>query len=162
MRPSATFSFFILLALLGSVLGQTKGASVKVTIAGGPNAGTYTLQSPVPCVIEPQQGQRPRILKVAVGEAAKVANPKTLGSAIFEIPLAANYPSPLIDIDLIFGEPDKVAADYYVTTLDNAKMGSGTVTVAERATTATLTFQAQTDKGVKFDGVLECYTIRAK
>jgi hypothetical protein len=162
MRLSATFSFLLLLALLGSGLSQTKGASVKVTIAGGPNSGTYTLQSPVPCVIESQQGQRPRTLKVAVGEAAKVANPKTLGSAIFEIPLAAKYPSPLIDIDLIFGEPDKVAADYYVTTLEDPKMGSGTVTVAERGATATLNFQAQTDTGIRFEGVLECHAIRAR
>jgi hypothetical protein len=85
-----------------------------------------------------------------------------LGSAIFEIPLAAKYPSTLIDIDLIFGEPDRVAADYYVTTLDDSKMGSGTVTVAESGATATLTFQAQTDKGIKLEGVLECHAVRAK
>jgi hypothetical protein len=49
-----------------------------------------------------------------------------------------------------------------VTTLEDEKMGSGTVTVAERGATATLNFQAQTDKGVKFEGVLECHSIRAK
>jgi hypothetical protein len=162
MRQRATWSFFLLLVLSRSAFGQANGATVKVTIAGGPNAGTYTLQSPLPCVIEPQQGQRPRALKAAVAEAAKVANPKTLGSAIFEIPLAAKYPSTLIDIDLIFGEPDRVAADYYVTTLGDAKMGNGSVTVAERGATATLSFQAQTDKGIKFEGVLECHAVRAK
>jgi hypothetical protein len=162
MRKSATWSFFLLLALLHPALGQATGATVKVTIAGGPNAGTYTLQSPQPCVIEPQQGERPRTLKAAVGEPAKVANPKTLGNAIFEIPLAAKYPSPLVDIDLMFGEPTRVAADYYVTTLGDEKMGTGTVTVAERGATATLNFQAQTDKGVKFEGVLECHSIRTK
>ena len=161
MRQRATLSVFLLLVLGGSVFGQAR-SSVKVTIANGPNAGTYTLQSPVACVIEPQQGQRPRTLKAAVGEPAKVANPKTLGNAIFEIPLVAKYPSPLIDIDLMFGEPDKVAADYYVTTVADEKMGSGTVTVAERGATATLNFQAQTDKGVKFEGVLECHAIRTK
>jgi hypothetical protein len=155
-------TFLLPLVLVPTVLGQTTGATVKVTIAGGPNAGTYTLQGPVPCMIERQQGERPRTLKAAVAEAAKVANPKTLGNAIFEIPLVAKYPSPLIDIDLIFGEPDNVAADYYVTTLAETKMGSGNVTVAERGATATLTFQAQTDKGVKFEGVLECHAIRAK
>jgi hypothetical protein len=41
-------------------------------------------------------------------------------------------------------------------------MGTGTVTVAERGATATLNFQAQTDKGVKFEGVLECHSIRTK
>jgi hypothetical protein len=161
MRLWATL-VFIPLALVRSVLGQTTGASVKVTISGGPNAGTYALQTPVGCVIEPQQGTRPRTLKAAVGEPAKVANPKTLGSAIFEIPLVAKYPSSLIDIDLIFGEPSNVAADYYVTTLDDAKMGSGTVTVVERGATATLNFQAQTDEGVKFAGVLECHSFRAR
>jgi hypothetical protein len=162
MRQWATVSVLLALVLVGSVVGQTTGATVKVTIVGGPNAGTYTLHGQVPCMIERQQGERPRTLKAAVAEPAKVANPKTLGNALFEIPLVATYPSRLIDIDLIFGELDRVAADYYVTTLDDEKMGSGTVTVAERGASATLTFQAQTDKGVTFEGVLECHAIRVK
>ena len=163
MRPAAKVGSVLLLPVLcGSLHGQGKGASVKATIANGPNAGTYALQAPVPCVVEAQKGERPRTLKVAVGESAKVANPKLLGNAIFEIPLTGKYPSPIVDIDLMFGEPTRVAADYYVTTLEDPKTGSGTVTVVERGTTATLTFQAETDKGVKFSGVLECHTIQAR
>jgi hypothetical protein len=143
---------------------QQHGAAVQVTIAGGANAGTYSLKDSRSCQIDTPKGQRSRTLHAAVSDAAKVANPKTLGNAIFEIPLGtAGSASGLLDIDLIFGEPDKVAADYYVTTVSqNGKQGSGTVTFQERGGGVRLTFQAQTTKGVKFEGVLECFDARTK
>jgi hypothetical protein len=148
----------LLLAGLTPLPGAAQGASVTVTIATGPNAGTYALKDPRGCVIEPKKGTHPRTLKAAVSDASKVANPKALGNAIFELPLTgSSAPSPLLDIDLIFGEPDNVAADYYVTTIsETSKTGTGTVTIDEKAGAVTVKFQAQTAKGVKFQGVLEC------
>ncbi len=159
-RFGTSLSFVLLACLQAPTFGQVKGSSVKATIAGGPNAGTYTLESSEPCEIQAATGQGARILKVAVGEVAKLANPKTLGIAIFEIPLAATYPSPAIDITLAFGPIDNPVADYYVMTLTDEKEGIGTVTVTERGATATLSFQAETAEGVKFQGVLECHEVR--
>jgi hypothetical protein len=130
----------LLLIPLAPTPGTAQGAAVTVTIASGPNAGVYSLKDPRACVIEPQKGTHPRTLKAAVSDAAKVANPKMLGSAVFEIPLATTgAASPLLDIDLICGEPDNVGADYYVTSIsETSKTGRGTVTVKERGATASM------------------------
>lgn len=156
------FASFFLLTCCACQVAAAQGAAVTVTIANGPNAGTYALKDPRACVIEPQKGSHPRTLKATVSDAAKVANHKLLGNVIFEIPLsAAKGPSSLLDIDLIFGEPDNVAADYYVTSIaEDSKTGHGTVTVTEQGTAASMTFQAETAKGVKFQGRLDCAKVK--
>lgn len=161
-RRSLT-SGLALLACLVASSAAAQGATVTVTIASGPNAGSYSLKDPRACVMEPSRGTQSRTLKATVSDSAKVANPKMLGNVIFEIPLAASgVPSPLLDIDLIFGEPDNVAADYYVTTIsEDSKTGRGTVTVNDKGATASLTFQAETAKGVKFQGRLDCAKVRS-
>lgn len=159
------FSLSGCLLLVGSISvglhAQQHGASVKVSIASGPNAGSYTVEGQQPCEIDPSTAKQPRTLKAAVGDPAKVANHRVVGNALFEISLSGAGPLTAIDIDIIFGEPDNVAADYYVTTLPaNEQQGSGIATFKEHGSSATLTFQAQTAKGVRFEGTLECYAIR--
>ncbi len=152
----------LLLTPLTPTLGAAQGANLAFQIRNGPNAGIYILKDPRGCGIEPQNGARPRTLKVTVNDTNRAGSPypKVPVNAVFELPLTgSNHASRMFDIHLVFGGPDSVAQDYHVTTIaDFAKTGTGLVAVDLQAPgdSAVVKFQARTANGVSFIGWIRC------
>lgn len=135
-------------------LGIGSATAMRVTLTGGPKPGTYEKSSDEPTC--------------TVGFASEGA----WGNAASDL----EDKSGLIGIDLIVPKPDAAkggTSDFVMTvylddrldpanqfTLDPANgKGTGTVTIDDRGSTATVTARGETPEGVGIDARIECRQI---
>ena len=111
--PSQLLSFvgLPLTMLATGLLASDVDSAAKLTFASGPNAGTYTLQSDMPCSIGPLVSGDPVGFKARlVSEDLKMSRlsnkPKDLGLIYIRIPnIGSRQHLGELSIDVVFGEP---------------------------------------------------------
>jgi hypothetical protein len=143
------------LAALPAVHAQTT-EKVHLTITGGKSAGTYDAAS-----------DRGGCSAGFTGAGSwgnqfslpKEKDPKKLNSVQLIVPSAKAAASGSHEFYLTvgFGPLMQRAAEYKIDTAK--KIGSGTVTVVDKGSTATVTFDGTTADGVKLHGTIDCMSV---
>ena len=130
--------------------------TVHVVIANGPNAGTYDGET--------DRGGCSAGLTGAGSfgnqfSLPKEKDPKKFNSLQLIVPNAKAAASGTHDFELHvgFGPIIHRSAEYEIVT--GKGKGSGTVTVADHGTTATVSFEGTTAAGVKMHGTIDCKSI---
>jgi hypothetical protein len=130
--------------------------SVHLTVAGGPNAGTYDKST--------DRGGCSSGLtsKGAWGNQLsdpKDADPKHFNSLQLIVPDPKKPHEFLLKVG--FGPLLHRGAEYTVETrpAEKGKSGSGTVTVLDKGATATVNFDAKAADGTRFTGTIDCKSV---
>lgn len=175
--------FSLALAAVATPAGTVK-TGATVTVASGPNAGTYSIESVRPCTISPRDDAEPHGFGVDVDTANREkswlgAQPNELGSVQISIPNIRSAHLGELQIAVVFGDQEsrKTAGPIYsvdtvpegateqVKEVDELlkrggaprkRSGKGGATLADNGPTATLTFWGETAAGVAFKGSIDC------
>lgn len=149
----------ILLVAATSAFSQVK-ETVHLVITGGPNAGTYDSSS--------DRGGCSYGLAGAGSWGNQLSNPKDKDPKHFNslqliVPdaKAASSGTKTFFLSVGFGPLMNRSAEYVVETRPNEKKagGSGVVTVVDKGTTGSVTFDATTGAGVKLRGTIDCKSV---
>lgn len=138
---------------------QSGGETVDLTITGGPNAGKWNASSTRGGCSVGLAG--PGAWGNQLSSSDK--DPKKFNSLQMIVPDAKKAATGTSEFNLSvgFGGLLNRSAEYVVDTRRDAsrKVGSGTVTIADHGTTATVRFTATTADGVKLDGTIDCKAV---
>jgi hypothetical protein len=152
-RAAAFAAAFTLVA--GSQL-DAQSSTIRVTIAGGPHAGTYEMSEQ--CDLRPNSYPAMHIMAFRVG----VLPPKTPSSMEFFAASGKGKPDGFV-VSLIFPGAGGEQARYEIFAIPRELSpsapplrGRGTVTVKQAATGRTATFRGQTKDGVRIEGTVAC------
>lgn len=148
------------LCLLASPAGlraQAVTETIHLVITGGANAGTYDLSPTKGGCSAGLTGEDSFGVTFSINDP----DPKKLESLGIVVPdvKAAAAKTDELEVIASFGPIMHRAAVYTIETrtdVSEKQEGSGTVTVADHGTTATVTFSGQTAAGVKMQGTVEC------
>jgi hypothetical protein len=130
--------------------------SVHLTVAGGPNAGTYDKST-----------DRGGCSSGLVGKGVwgnQLSDPKDKDPKQFNS-LQLIVPDPKkpgeFYVKIGFGPLMHRGAEYVVETrpAEKKKSGSGTVTVLDKGATAAMNFDVKTAQGVKLSGTIDCKSV---
>jgi hypothetical protein len=155
LRTAALLLAPSLLFAIAPARAESVTEVVKVTVTGGPHAGTYEAN--------PTDGG------CSYGLAGKgswgnqysdmVDDPKKLSSVQLIVPDAKKAAAGTANFTLtvMFGSLMKPSAEYTVDTAH--KKGSGKVTVQDNGKTGKVTFAAVTPNGIKLDGTIDCKAV---
>lgn len=131
-------------------------STIRVTIGGGPHAGTYEMSEE--CEVQPNAYPAMHLMAFTVG-AAKPKAPRTME---FILASAKGKPDGFV-VAVVFpieaGEQPRYeiyAIPPELTPSAPSLRGRGTVTVKQTATGKVATFRGQTDDGVKMEGTVDC------
>jgi hypothetical protein len=138
-------------------------SQIEVEVTGGPHAGRYTAKDTVP-------GCSYGVLKAGAwgnAYAPDAQDPKQLSGVQLEVPnsKAAASGTSAFWLDVSFGPILSIAGPggthYDVDTRDPARQtkGEGTVRVADRGSSGTVTFEAKTKEGVGLKGTINCHRV---
>ncbi|MEA2235689.1 MAG: hypothetical protein QOC81_413 [Thermoanaerobaculia bacterium] len=130
--------------------------TIHVVITGGANAGTYDGTTDRGGCSAGMTGKGSWGNQYSL---PKENDPKVLNSVQLIVPSAKAAASGTHDfyLNVAFGRITKRVAEYKVDT--EHKSGSGTVTVADHGSTASVTFDATTAAGVKLKGTIDCKSV---
>ena len=154
MKRSAPLASLLLITATAALAADVK-ETVSVTIAGGPNAGRHEAST--------DKGGCSAGLTGPGSWGNQLSNPKEkdgkkLNSVQLEIP-NAKQPNEF-QLTVAFGPLMNRTATYTVDTRPKGKKaGSGSVTIDDRGSTATVKFAATTADGVKLDGTIDCKSV---
>ncbi len=141
------------LALLAAPRVAAQSGTIRVTIGGGPHAGTYEMSEQ--CELQPDAYPPMHIMAFRTG----VVPPKSPSSMEFFTASAKGKPDGFVvsvifpsgkDRYVIFAIPRETEASAPLPS------GRGTVTVKQTATGPTATFRGETKDGVKMEGTIDC------
>ena len=145
------------LTLIASSHLQAQSSSVRVTIAGGPHAGTYEI--PGECDLTPGKFPSMFIMAFKVG-----AVPPNLPRSIeFFSADGKGKPDGFVVNVLFYPAGKRVAYEIYAIPPElqpppraHQLRGRGSVTVRQTATGRTASFRGQTAEGVRMEGSVDC------
>jgi hypothetical protein len=133
-----------------------QSSTIRVTIAGGPHAGTYEMSEQ--CEVQPDSYPSMHIMAFRVGAVP----PKTPGSMEFFTASKEGRPDGFV-VSMIFPGAGGEQARYQIFAIPRelspsapTLRGRGTVTVKQTATGRTATFRGQTEEGVTMEGTIDC------
>ena len=136
---------------------EAQSSTVRVTLAGGPHAGTYEI--PGQCDLTPGQFPSMFIMAFKVG-----AVPPNLPRSIefFSVD-GKGKPDGFVVNVLFYPAGKRVAYEIYAIPPEQQQpprlhrlRGRGSVTVRQTATGRTATFRGQTAEGVRMEGSVDC------
>jgi hypothetical protein len=174
-----------------SYSGSRVASTARITIAGGPHAGTYTLESKgqglgwdEPCSMpEDKPGSFRGLFQ---GDPRAGRNPRAVSMMQLTVENArSGAASDQIMVAVTFGDGRKRGAEYLVNTITGpaaepdgpeasgevrpvtrpgrqAAAGRGTATLERRDSTAALRFDAETAQGIKLQVAVECPQVATK
>ena len=175
-----------------SYSGSRVASTARITIAGGPHAGTYTLESKgqglgwdEPCSMpEDKPGSFRGLFQSGDPRAGR--NPQAVSMMQLKVENArSGAASDQIMVAVTFGDGRKRGAEYLVNTITGpaaepegpgasgevrpvtlpgrqAAAGRGTATLERRDSTAALRFDAETAQGIKLQVAVECPQVATK
>lgn len=152
-RMTRATAFVAALMLLAAPRLDAQSGTIRVTIGGGPHAGTYEMSEQ--CELQPNSYPSMHIMAFRTG----VVPPKAPATMEFFTASAKGKPDGFVvsvifpsgkDRYVIFAIPREMAASAPLPS------GRGTVTVRQTATGRTATFSGQTKEGVKMEGTIDC------
>lgn len=149
-RPARLAS--LLIALFPFAASAAEIAHAKVTIAGGPNAGSYETST--------ERGGCSTGVTGANSFGVQISNPKEkdgkkLNSVQVDVPDKAK-PAEFM-VQAAFGSVLNRTATYVIDT--RKKKGSGSIAIAEQGATASVKFSGTTADGVKLEGAVDCKSV---
>jgi hypothetical protein len=131
-------------------------STIRVTIAGGPHAGTYEMSEE--CVVQPNAYPAIHLMAFTVG----TSNPKAPSTMEFFLASAKGKPDGFV-VAVAFPKQAGKYPRYEIFAippeLESSApplRGRGTVTVKQTATGKVATFRGQTNEGVKMEGTIDC------
>lgn len=155
VRAAAAAAAF---ALMTAPRVEAQASSIRVTITGGPHAGTYEMAEE--CLVQPDAYPTLHIMAFTIG----AAGPKTPRKMEFFSASKAGKPDGFVvsvhfagvlegkDRYEILAIPVELAPPGQALPLS----GRGTVKVERTASGTTATFRGQTKDGVRMEGAVEC------
>jgi hypothetical protein len=160
MLPMTTIARAALMAaaftLLAVPRASAQSSAIRVTISGGPHAGTYEMSEQ--CEVQPDSYPSMHIMAFRVGAVP----PKTPRSMEFFTASKKGNPDGFV-VSMIFPGAGGEQARYQIFAIPRelspsapSLRGRGTVTVKQTATGRTATFRGQTEEGVKMEGTIDC------
>lgn len=147
-------AFAAALTIVAASSAAAQAGTIRVTIAGGPHAGTYQMSDQ--CEITPDQFPAMHIMAFDAALTAPPKGPKTMeffstngkgkpdGFVVAVKFLKANY------------EIYAIPREQQPASRALPQKGRGTVTVKRTPAGRTATFRGQTADGVKMEGSVEC------
>ena len=155
LARAATVAAAIILAAASRVDAQS--STVRVTLAGGPHAGTYEI--PGQCDLTP--GEFPSMFIIAFKVGAVAPNsPRSIEFALAE---GKGKPDGFLVNVLFHPHGKRVAYEIYAVPPElqpppraHRLRGRGSVTVRQTATGRTAAFRGQTAEGVRMEGSVDC------
>lgn len=152
---SRATAFAAALTLVAASHGAAQ-STIRVTIAGGPHAGTYEMSEQ--CDLQANAYPAMHIMAFTVG-AAKPKAPRTME---FVLASAKGKPDGFV-VAVVFpiqaGKQPRYeiyAIPRELTPSAPSLRGRGTVTVKQTPTGQLATFRGQTEDGVKMEGTVDC------
>lgn len=138
---------------------DAQSGTIRVTIAGGPHAGTYEMSEQ--CDLQPNAYPTIHIMAFHTG----VVPPGTPRTMEFFTASGKGKPDGFV-VSMIFPTAGGQQARYEIFAIPRELApgvapplrGRGTVTVKQAATGPTATFRGQTEDGVRMEGTIDCRT----
>jgi hypothetical protein len=143
-------------ALAGLPRLDAQSSSIRVTIAGGPHAGTYEMKDQ--CEVRPNSYPALYIMAFTTG----TANPKVPRTMEFFTASGKGKPVGFV-VAVKFSTKPGVRGTYEIFAIPRELTpsapplsGRGSVTVRKTATGQTAAFRGQTKDGVRMEGTVDC------
>ncbi len=156
-------TWIILTAAIASTLAGGPATTGRVTVTGGPNAGTYNLNADASCEFSTEKAPAPKhsfyiMLGAPNAKGRTIKDPKVMTVMYLRVPDADRHtPVSQFWTAFVFGDPSH-GTQYGVETRPGQKNpgGSGSVTIVQHGEAATVTFDAKTVAGIEFKGAIQC------
>lgn len=151
------------LSAIVAALATGPAATATVTVKGGPHTGNYSLEAGAPCEIEAHDPPKPRhsfsIMLGAPGANGRtITDPNVMTVLALRVPDAdrATANGQFLS-EIAFGDPPH-GTHYLVDTRPGGKAtpGSGTLTISQHGSQATVNFDVKTADGVEIKGAIQC------
>ena len=156
--PIRAAVFAAAFTLVAAARVDAQSSTIRVTIAGGPHAGTYEMKDQ--CEVHPNSYPALNIMAFVTG----TADPKTPRSMEFFTAAGKGKPDGFV-VNVVFQGMAGKLVRYEIFAIPPELSppgrgvplrGRGSVTVKQTAAGTTATFRGQTKDGVRMEGTLDC------